>query len=63
LFAKSLIVALAFAAALAGSVFTSPAAASSGTLVIAADTTLTADHVGNIVIAVDNVTLNCAGHR
>jgi parallel beta-helix repeat protein len=62
MFPKSLIVVIAFAAVLAGSVFTLPAAASSGTLISTADTTLTADHVGNIVIGADNVTLNCAGH-
>ena len=39
-----------------------PATASSGTLVITSDTTLTEDHQGNIVIEADNVTLDCAGH-
>ncbi|MEI7745662.1 MAG: hypothetical protein WCK58_18140, partial [Chloroflexota bacterium] len=36
--------------------------ASSGTLVITASTTLTDDHVGNIVIEAGGVTLDCAGH-
>ena len=39
-----------------------PAAATSGTLFITSDTTLTEDHNGDIVIAADNVTLDCAGH-
>lgn len=34
----------------------------SGTLVITADTTLTEDHQGSIVIAADGVTLDCDGH-
>jgi parallel beta-helix repeat protein len=38
------------------------ASATSGTLVVETDTTLTADHSGNIWIAADSVTLNCAGH-
>ena len=36
--------------------------ASSGTMTITKSTTLTVDHVGNIVIEADNVTLDCAGH-
>ncbi len=48
--------------ALALSVIAPPATASSGTLVITSDTTLTEDHHGNIVIEADNVTLDCAGH-
>jgi parallel beta-helix repeat protein len=39
-----------------------PASASSGTLYITSNTTLTEDHDGSIVIAADNVTLDCAGH-
>ena len=39
-----------------------PAFGSSGTLFITSDTTLTEDHQGNIVIAADGVTLDCAGH-
>ena len=35
---------------------------STGTLTITASTTLTQDHFGNIVVASDNVTLDCAGH-
>lgn len=38
------------------------AAATSGTRYITSDTTLAADHYGNIVIAADNVTLDGAGH-
>ena len=37
------------------------ASASSGTLVITSNTTLTEDHYGSIVIAADNVTLDGAG--
>jgi parallel beta-helix repeat protein len=36
--------------------------ASSGTLTITTSTTLAEDHVGNIIIAADDVTLDCAGH-
>jgi parallel beta-helix repeat protein len=39
-----------------------PAGATSGTLMIGADTTLTEDHSGDIVITADNVTLDCDGH-
>ena len=38
------------------------AAATSGNLEITADTTLTADHDGQIEITADNVTLDCDGH-
>ena len=38
------------------------ATATSGTLRITEDTTLGADHFGQIVIAADDVTLSCAGH-
>lgn len=41
----------------------SSALASSGTLIITSDTTLTEDHFGSVVIAADNVTLDCAGFR
>jgi parallel beta-helix repeat protein len=57
-----IISAIAFAAILGATLFTSSAAASTGTLTITANTTLTSDHVGNIVIVADNVTLNCARH-
>ena len=40
----------------------SPAFATTGMMTITKSTTLTADHVGNIVIAKDKVTLDCAGH-
>lgn len=39
------------------------ASATSGVMQINADTTLTEDHAGQIVINADNVTLDCAGHR
>lgn len=40
-----------------------PAAdATSGTMLITVDTTLTEDHDGSIVIDADDVTLDCAGH-
>ena len=38
-----------------------PVAATVGTLTITADTVLSEDHVGNVVIGVDGVTLDCAG--
>ncbi len=40
----------------------SPAWATSGTLTITTNTTLTETHDGNIIIAADNVTLDCAEH-
>ena len=40
----------------------STASASSGTLVITANMTLTEDHAGSIVVARNGVTLDCAGH-
>ena len=39
------------------------ASATSGTLFVASDTTLTEDHNGSIVIAENNVTLDCAGFQ
>ena len=39
-----------------------PAHATNGTLTINADTTLTEDHAGDIIIAADGVTLDCDGH-
>ena len=39
-----------------------PAHGSSGTLFITSNTTLAEDHLGNIVMAADGVTLDCAGH-
>jgi len=42
---------------------TAPSArASSGTMVITTDTTLTEDHQGNILVNANKVTLDCAGH-
>jgi parallel beta-helix repeat protein len=38
------------------------AAQTSGTLVVASDTTLTTDHHGSIVIGANDVTLDCAGY-
>lgn len=38
------------------------AVASSGTMVVTTDTTLTEDHHGNILINASKVTLDCAGH-
>lgn len=43
-------------------VATQSAFATSGTLAIVADTTLTEDHYGNVAIAADGVTLDCAGY-
>lgn len=40
-----------------------PASATSGTLTISSDTTLTENHYGNIVIDADNVALDCDGFR
>ena len=42
---------------------TNPALASAGTMTITADTTLTADHNGQIRIEADGVTLDCAGYN
>lgn len=52
----------AAAIALALTVIPSSATATSGTLIITSNTTLTEDHQGNIHIAADNVTLDCANH-
>ena len=41
----------------------SPAGATSGTLPITSNTLLTEDHHGQIVIAADNITLDCGGHQ
>ena len=49
-------------AAISLAIAASAATASSGTLTITSDTKLTEDHVGNIVVAADNVSLDCAGH-
>lgn len=38
------------------------ASATSGTLTILADTVLTEDHTGDIIVGADNVTLDCNGH-
>src|SRR5688500_7002126 len=38
------------------------ASATTGTLAITGDTTLTEDHLGNVVVAADGVTLDCAEH-
>ncbi len=43
------------------SISMSPVDATTGTLVVSADTTLTENHNGNIVIDADGVTLDCAG--
>ena len=45
-----------------GIVISSPVVASSGTMYIYADTTLSEDHHGNIEIMADDVTLDCGGH-
>ncbi len=39
-----------------------PAHATTGTLTINADTTLTEDHYGSIIIGTDDITLDCGGH-
>ncbi len=49
--------------ALAITLVPTPVAGTTGTLTITADTTLTEDHNGNIVIAVPNITLDCAGYN
>src|SRR6476619_2328660 len=59
--ASTLIVALA-GILLAAALGTGSAAASTGTLVVTSNTTLTEDHHGNILIEGDNITLDCAGH-
>jgi parallel beta-helix repeat protein len=45
-----------------GLVISSPVAASSGTMYIYTDTTLSENHHGNIEIMADDVNLDCAGH-
>ena len=42
---------------------TAMASATTGTMLVAADTTLAEDHNGQIQVTVDNVTLDCAGHK
>jgi parallel beta-helix repeat protein len=55
---------LLVATALATFSVAAPAAdASSGVLFVASNTTLTEDHVGTVVVAANNVTLDCAGHQ
>ena len=49
-------------AALAIAVVPTPVAGTTGTLIITTDTTLTEDHNGDIVIAADDITLDCAGY-
>jgi len=53
------IVAVGFIAAVP--LMSAPARASSGTMTITSNTTLTEDHHGSIVIEANNVTLDCAG--
>jgi parallel beta-helix repeat protein len=50
-------------AVLSAAVFALPTSATSGTLILTSDTTLTEDHQGNIIIDADGITLDCAGHR
>src|SRR5438045_7044281 len=38
------------------------AGASTGTLIVTSNTVMTDDHQGTVIIAADNVTLDCAGH-
>ena len=64
---RTLLAALATAALLVGTLGVSivagaDAAETTGTMVLTQSTTLTADHAGNIRIAADGVTLDCAGH-
>ena len=49
--------------ALAIIVVPTPVAGTTGTLTITTDSTLTENHVGNIVIAADGITLDCAGYN
>src|SRR3954453_22380823 len=52
-----------FAAVVAAAVVLVPsAAATTGTLIVTTNTVLTDDHQGSVVVAADNVTLDCAGH-
>src|SRR5262245_20858311 len=41
---------------------TPTALASSGTMLVSTNTTLTEDHYGNVLVTNSNVTLDCAGH-
>jgi parallel beta-helix repeat protein len=45
-----------------GILFASQVSATSGTMSVTTDTTLTEDHDGSITVDVDNVTLDCDGH-
>jgi parallel beta-helix repeat protein len=53
----------ALAAVLVAGLLAASARASSGLLIVTADTTLTEDHNGSVLIDADGVTLDCAGHR
>src|SRR5947208_2387617 len=55
---RSVLLLLCLAAALAAS----NTASAGSTWVITANTTLTADHQGPVVIGADGITLDCAGH-
>lgn len=64
---RTFLAAVATAALLVGTfgvtiVAADDAAETTGTMVLTQSTTLTADHAGNIRIAADGVTLDCAGH-
>jgi parallel beta-helix repeat protein len=55
---------LALVASVAMALVVGPTAgATSGTLVITTDTTLTEDHEGNVLVQADHVALDCAGHQ
>lgn len=47
----------------AATLSTPSALASTGPLYVAANTILTEDHTGNVVVTADNITLDCGGHR
>jgi parallel beta-helix repeat protein len=53
---------LAFAVVAFVVVVVPTASATVGTLVITANTVLTEDHQGTVIVAADNVTFDCAGH-
>ncbi len=61
---RSFLIVLTVVAFVLGSMLGTPTAISAtyGTMLITADTTLTEVHVGHIVVAADNVSLNCNGH-
>jgi parallel beta-helix repeat protein len=53
---------LIIAVVLVALVGSQPVSATTGTMTLLVNTTLTEDHAGNIVVAADHITLDCGGH-